>query len=153
MGQNFRPPPSPKLQCWYTLVSQLITTLNLWGAGFSYILIIVLGLIHRGLFFAFTGLGVFTFATSRWIDYCLRAAQRKTNIFVLIRFGSEIKFRFVMVWKGHPTCTQWSCRIVVCVFVLYAGWTPDTRKPTITLKTCENRCENRCKTNENLKTS
>ena len=43
--------------------------------------------------------------------------------------------------------------VCVCVFVFYAGWTRDTQKRTITLKTCENRCENRCKTNENLKTS
>ena len=51
------PPPSPKLQCWFSSVSRLPPTLNSRGAGFINVDVRYLVLKQRGLFFWFTGLG------------------------------------------------------------------------------------------------
>ena len=45
------PPPSPKLQCWFSSVSRLPPTLNSRGAGFINVDVRYLVLKQRGLFF------------------------------------------------------------------------------------------------------
>ena len=123
-AESYLPPPSPKLQCWYALVSQLTTTLNWRGAGFSYVDVIVLVLKHEGLFCCFY--------RSRCLHFnrCCNIDPTQCSFTIAVSYD-KILCCLVMVWKGasHMQAVVMPYRCVcvcVCILCRVDAWYTET---------------------------